>query len=144
MSNKRSVLQRMLDYLDRMDRAARGRGEKLDDEDAENLSELRRLQLAGYSRAQAQKGRRGAEARWRGNEAREAVERMVETLAARRDGLGDPEWPSELWPHLLSMMDDAGMSPREMRDPARYECDGLEQPYTYEAFRKQIRRIRNR
>ncbi|MFA7486747.1 MAG: hypothetical protein WCY72_01515 [Lysobacteraceae bacterium] len=68
---------------------------------------------------------------------------IVEKLAKRRDALGDYIPPSELWEPLYSEMDAEGLRPRESIDKVAYTyAAGAE--YTFDAFKGQLRRIRNK
>jgi hypothetical protein len=44
----------------------------------------------------------------------EALKDMVAKLAKRRDLIGNPWAAKDLWPHLYSMMEEAGLSPEDM------------------------------
>lgn len=91
-----------------------------------------------YSETQAAKGRKGGRSRW-GGPTSDAVGEIVQRLARQRDGWGDPEPPSELWPRLFSALEDAGLRPEDRGD--RYECaDGF--TITEEAFKRRIQRAR--
>jgi hypothetical protein len=93
-------------------------------------------------------GTDGATQRWKGTE---AVRKAVGKFARRKDTLGVPIPPSELWPELYSALEDEELNPRDQggsrsltdpSDPAVYEYDGGS--ITYNAFREQIRIARNR
>ena len=90
--------------------------------------------------------------RWSADEARDEVSGIVSSLASRKDELGDPETPSNLWPLLFSELDYLGIRVKEgdtkastnsesIRD-CYYQIDGLEAPYRYDAFRQTINRLR--
>lgn len=102
------------------------------------FAEARTLAAAylAESAVRSEQGRLGAAAKWRRNRAHVDA---AESLSKRKDGLGDPLDPSELWPLLYAELDDAGLDPREDGDCYRY--DGGE--VTFEAFRKAIQRARN-
>lgn len=96
-----------------------------------------------YAERQAQRGRMGAEARWGGVE-RETLGEAITALAARKDGLGESLPPNELWGELYARLDGAGLKPIEHGGPqlkAQSYKFGAE-TISYEAFSKQIRRLR--
>jgi len=96
-----------------------------------------------YKAGQAEKSAKANNKRWSQNEAHGELMRIVADLARKRDALGDYLPPSGLWGPLYSMMDDAGLYPNDRTDNQYgYEGDGGK-PLTYEAFRKQVGRIRN-
>ncbi len=90
------------------------------------------------SETNADKGRRGAKARWEG-EARDELAGIVTKLAMRCDEL-DYEDPIALWPRLYAEMDDAHLNPKESGGDKYIFGDNEE--ITYEAFRKRIQRAR--
>lgn len=99
----------------------------------------------------SRKGAAGAAARWSGNEGRDALDKMIRTLAYRD---GDPK---ELWTELFSMMDDSsgdldfapdekcaeGHAPDKICRKCRIESPWLPDPLTFDTFRKRIERARN-
>lgn len=95
-----------------------------------------------FSTAQSRKGHRGAEARWNG---RDKIKSLVRQLAGRKDPLGDPIPPSELWPELFDLLGREGFEPRESGGPRlidqRYALSGAD-PITYDAFRQALARAR--
>lgn len=109
----------------------------------EIISRIRGLRRAWFRRRQSARGKKGAAARWQNNQSRETVDRIIATLARQQDELGDPLPPSDLWPELHAALDNAELNPREHDSPPRYECDGLPEPLTWEAFRRRIQRARS-
>lgn len=107
---------------------------------AGNTEQLARLfdRALKASNVSADKGARGGKAKAE-RSAGAAAHEHVAALARLRDALGSPEEPHELWPKLWQRLDAVGLDPKDHGD--RYVFDGGE--YTYEAFRKQIRRIRS-
>jgi hypothetical protein len=97
-----------------------------------------------YSGTQSEKGKKGAAARWESNGAQVKVKQIIESLAPRRDWLGDFEPPNELWPVLFSEMDAASLNPveaeAEAEDPT-YEY-AANQKIKYSAFRRRLQRLR--
>lgn len=82
-------------------------------------------------------GAKGAEARWA---TLSDITRIVESLAKKRDELGDPLRPAELWPELYSELERKGLRVEDLGD--RYKFKGDEK--TFDAFRRQVQRIRER
>lgn len=68
-----------------------------------------------FSSSQSEKGRKGLETRWASDERRN-VDQVIETLALKRDALGDPLKPSELWEEFYSSLDDERLGPEEIED----------------------------
>jgi hypothetical protein len=97
-----------------------------------------------YSNEQRERGAKGLESRWRGED-RDNLTEILERLA-RRQIYGEYETPAELWPRLLGDLDEAGAEPVDknindlMNASVIYGADRNE--LTYEAFRKRIGRIR--
>lgn len=96
-----------------------------------------------YRQAQRKKGG----GRWANDETNQRITAIVKGLASSVDALGDQEPPSELWPHLYSAMEDAGLNPRELNAEKglmeqSIQHNGSEIPYRYETFRKAINRAR--
>lgn len=94
----------------------------------------------------AAKGAKGAAARWAGDD-RDNLSGILRALANKRDVLGDPLPPSELWPMLLGDLDKAGANPSEKAPSGKLEDAFVvygndRDECTYHAFRKQINRIR--
>lgn len=91
------------------------------------------------------KGHRGAEVRW-GSDDRSGLNEILQRLAKKRDDWGHTN-PAELWPMLLGELDVAGANPVEnaykklLDAVVIYGNDRNE--FSFEAFRKQIGRIRN-
>jgi hypothetical protein len=92
---------------------------------------------ARNSDSQSERGKKGADVRHK-RSLTAAVQKHVEALAKLKDGLGDYLEPSQLWPRLWDRLDAAELSPQDCGD--HYVIEGGQ--YTYEAFRKQIRRLR--
>ena len=93
------------------------------------------VRAAFLSVAQSGRGKRGADARWKGGE---SVDDIIRSLASEKDELGDYLQPSELWPELYSAMEQAGLDPVEADNKYIYGNRDL----TYGAFRKRIQRLR--
>ncbi len=93
-----------------------------------------------FRRAQSEKGRK----RWiSASEARNVADSGTEQLARKRDELGDPLPPAELWSELFSWLDDAGLDPRETGTGLDAQISfGENERKTYQAFRAQIQRHR--
>lgn len=90
------------------------------------------------SATRSKQGKLGAEKTWAG---KRPLSEIVEALAKRKDCLGGPLEPSELWPMLYGNLDDAGLQPHECGKSYKY--DGGKE-VTFEAFRKAIQRARQK
>lgn len=94
-----------------------------------------------YWKRQREQSSRANAARW-ASEERDWLAEIITQLARRRDELGDPLPPAELWDSLYGEMDDAGLAPRTTSNGAlNYEGD-KGTALTYEAFRKRVIRLR--
>lgn len=94
----------------------------------------------------AAKGALGAAARWAGDD-RDNLNEILKLLAKKRDALGGYLFPSELWPELLGDLGDARANPIEKNPSGKLEDAFViygndRNEYTYDAFRRQINRIR--
>jgi hypothetical protein len=94
-----------------------------------------------HSADQSVKGRKGAEARWSGED-QEDLDSALHRLARRRDALGDWEEPSELWPDLVGTLPAASERNGSNLKNASVIYGNDRNEFTYSAFRKRIARIR--
>ena len=94
-----------------------------------------------YRKLQSSHGSVGAQKRWKSGEARRLMMDIVERLSCETDQLGDPLKPNELWPLLYSELDEIGLNPTETSE-RKYKY-GESESIAYNAFRKQISRLRN-
>ncbi|MCC5810035.1 MAG: hypothetical protein JJU06_06650 [Ectothiorhodospiraceae bacterium] len=102
-----------------------------------------------YWRRQRHNAAAGADARWSGNAAHVRLQEIVHGLAARRDELGDPEPPGELWGALYGALDDAGLEPQDpepdLSGEQRYYLYGSDgRRYNFGAFKKAVSRARKK
>ncbi len=88
----------------------------------------------------ADKGRKGAEARWA---SKDDVQAAIKRVALRLDELGDYLQPVELWPQLYAELESAGfrdIKEKTVNGKAFYDLGSGS--ITYDAFRKQVQRLR--
>lgn len=91
------------------------------------------------------KGALGAAARWAGDD-RDNLNKILAVLANKRDAWGDYLFPLELWPMLLGDLDKAHANPIEETLSGKLDAFVIygndRNKYPYDAFRRQINRIR--
>lgn len=100
-----------------------------------------------YSTQQSIKGIKGAEVRHAG---KEIINEIILDFAKRKDVLGDPIPPNELWEELIGCLDERGAQPEEI-DNIRNDYKFIEyrnpvtdvvQKMEYQTFRDKLTRIR--
>jgi hypothetical protein len=93
-----------------------------------------------YHDTQSAKGKLSAAARW-SSPTQDLVSSIIAKLAVQKDELGDDLPPRELWEPFYADLDSCDLNPRsEGDDKYLYGGDSI----TYQAFRVQINRLRNR
>lgn len=93
-----------------------------------------------FCAAQANRGKSGATKRWSSTEIQNEVAGIIRGLSKMRDSLGDFMPPADLWPHLWSRLDEAGLKPDDQGDHYAYAGN---QKIAKDAFRKQVQRLRS-
>lgn len=94
-----------------------------------------------YRERQSSSGQRGAKARWGGG-AQIIMEAIIDRLAKQKDGLGDPEPPSELWLQVYSALEDKGLRPDEAESGKVITYGDPPVSITKGAFCRRIQRAR--
>lgn len=122
-------------------------GEKLTEIRFKFNWEKQALMGVSHSESQSEKGIKGADVRWSGDD-RKALADIVNKLAKRKDAIGDYEPPNELWTLLYSQLEDKGLCPIEhpsdRKTDASYNYGADKELIIYKTFCKQIERARKK